>query len=51
MPAKKSKSRTSTTNKKATRVSPMAVAIICSLFVLVGIFLVYRSFAAAVVGN
>lgn len=48
MPAKK------TTTKKATKMVPVSkankltVAIICSLLVLVGVFLVYQSFAASV---
>ena len=55
MPAKKTKSsaakksRTaSATSQPMTKANQLTVVIICDLFVLVGIFLVYKSFAAAV---
>jgi len=55
MPAKKTKSsaakksRTSSTKPQSmTRANQLTVVIICALFVLVGIFLVYKSFAASI---
>jgi cell division protein FtsL len=48
MPAKKSTSRTSAKKSvKITRANEITLAIICTLFVIVGIFLVYKSFAAS----
>lgn len=47
MPAKKTASRTSSKKiQPMTKANQLTVVIICSLFVLVGIFLVYKSFAA-----
>lgn len=55
MPAKKTKSSTTTKSRTAaknsqsmTRANQLTVVIICALFVLVGVFLVYKSFAASV---
>ena len=48
MPAKKTTSRTSSKTSKVTRISPLAVTVVCAVFVLIGVFLVYQSFAAAV---
>lgn len=55
MPAKKTKSSTtkksrtaSTTTQAMTRVNQLTVVMICAIFALVGIFLVYKSFAAVV---
>lgn len=47
--AKKTKIRLSPKRPKAmNRVNEMTVIIICAVFVAVGVFLVYRSFAATI---
>lgn len=48
MPAKKTKTRVSSKTQPMTKANQLTVVIICALFVLVGIFLVYKSFAASV---
>lgn len=55
MPAKKTKSSTfaksrtaSKTTQPMTKANQLTVVIICAAFVLVGVFLVYKSFAAVV---
>lgn len=51
MPAKKSKTRTSAAKAQPlTKANKLTVVIICALMVVVGVFLVYKSFAAAVFG-
>ena len=48
MPAKKATTRTSAKKTtKMTRANEITLVVICSLFVIVGIFLVYKSFAAS----
>lgn len=52
MPAKKSTKRVSRSNPQTiTKANKFTVAVICACFVLVGIFLVYKTFAAAILGN
>ncbi len=51
MAAKKTKTRASKNNQPMTRTNQLTVIMICAAFVLVGIFLVYKSFAAAVLGG
>lgn len=46
MPVKKTKS-----NNKTTKVNMLTVFLVCSAFVLVGVFLVIQSFAAAINGG
>lgn len=49
MPAKKNKARTSSRKlQPMTTSNKIAVLMICACFVLVGLFFVYKSFAAAV---
>ena len=49
MPAKKTKTRTAIEQPQPmTKANQLTVVIICALFVLVGIFLVYKSFAASI---
>ena len=53
MPTKKSNSRigNKTSQRNATKTNVITVALMCAAFVLVGIFLVVQSFAAAVNGG
>ena len=49
MPVKNTKSRTSSTKGGSmTKMNQITVIVICAVFVMVGLFLVYRSFAAVV---
>ena len=49
MPVKKPKTRNSkSTYQPATKTNQLTVVIICSLFVVVGLFLVYKSLAAVI---
>jgi len=47
----KAKSRNTKTSKSVNRINPIGIIVLCTLFVIVGMFLVYRSFAAVIVGS